>query len=79
MTFYQDYMLFKKRFGKFTSHYYVLINDDHEVSASIENLKYGSHLVHVLKYPGHRKYYDITYAIIKFQNKVKMRNKLRRE
>lgn len=72
MPFLQDYATMKVRFGAFTTHYYVLrSNTGEELSCSTENIRTGDRILHVLKYPGRRKYYDITPALEQFQRKVK--------
>jgi hypothetical protein len=76
MSFLQEYITQKARFGAFTTHYYILVSSNgEERSASLENLSKGARLLHVLKYPGCRKYYDLTPALIAFQRKVKRRGK----
>jgi hypothetical protein len=76
MSFLQEYVTQKARFGAFTTHYYILVSSNgEELSASVENISVGARLLHVLKIPGRRKYFDLTPAIIDFQRKVKLRRK----
>jgi hypothetical protein len=71
MPFLQDYATNKVRFGDFTTHYFILLSNGDELSCCTENITPGARIVHVLKYPGRRKFYDITPALEQFQRKVK--------
>ena len=72
MPFLQDYATNRVRYGAFTTHYFILLSSNgNELSATTENISPGARIVHVLKYPGRRKFYDITPALEKFQRKVK--------
>lgn len=72
MPFLQDYATNKVLFGAFTTHYFILLSTDgDELSCCSENITPGARIVHVLKYPGRRKFYDVTPALEMFQRKVK--------
>ena len=76
MSFLKEYARQKARFGAFTTHYYTLLSPTREELAPIsENIRPEVRIVHVLKYPGRRKYFDITFALITFQRKVKAKIK----
>ena len=72
MAFLQEYAHQKIRFGAFTTHYYTLLSSSNEeLAPTPENIRPEVRIVHVLKYPGRRKYFDITPALITLQRKVK--------